>query len=183
MTKTLNAKVISYADNFIGIKIKDLAWTGGLLSAIILAPAILAHTPTHQWITGTIVNMILFIGAYRLKFFNVAFIAIFPSSIALMQGLLPAPLVILIPYIITANLLLIITFQTSLRIFPAIFKKNYLLSGIVLSCLVKFIFLSIIMSFVFIPLDSPFAFMLTWPQLFTALAGGLISIPLINRFK
>ena len=110
-------KTIATAFPAASYKIQDLVWTIGFVATAILFPALLAHTPHNQWITGTIVNAILFLAVWRVGVVNAAFVAFLPSSIALLRGLLPAPMAILIPYIILANIILICVFY--------ILKKYY----------------------------------------------------------
>jgi hypothetical protein len=152
---------------------KDLSWTIGLLAAAVIFPALLAHTPQNQWVTGTIVNAILFIAVSRVGIVNAAAIAALPSSVALMRGLLPAPMAVLIPYIILANIIMIAAFY---------FFSNYKILGIISASILKFAFLFAITSF-FIKIAAPLIIMMQWPQLFTALAGGLIAIGTIKLMQ
>jgi hypothetical protein len=149
---------------------KNALWTIGFLIAAVIFPALLAHTPHNQWITGTIVNAIIFLAVWRVGIVNAMLVAALPSSIALSRGLLPAPMAVLIPYIILSNVILIAAFYV---------LKKYPLAGIVAASLVKFIFLFAITSF-FIKIASPLLVMMHWPQLFTALAGGLIAVGTIK---
>lgn len=149
---------------------KDALWTIAFLIAAVIFPALLAHTPHNQWITGTIVNALLFLAVWRVGIVNAALVAAFPSSIALLRGLLPAPMAILVPYIIVSNIALILVFYAI---------KKYPLAGIISASLAKFIFLFAITSF-FIKLATPLVVMMQWPQLITALAGGLIAIGIIK---
>jgi hypothetical protein len=149
---------------------KDALWTFGLLIAAVIFPALLAHTPHNQWITGTIVNAILFLAVWRVGLLNAAMIAALPSSIALLRGLLPAPMAIMVPYIIISNLAMIFVFYAI---------KKYPLAGIISASLAKFLFLFAITSF-FIKLAAPLLVMMQWPQLVTALAGGLIAVGIIK---
>ena len=151
-------------------KIKDLTWTIGFIIAAIIFPALLAHTPQNQWVTGTIVNAILFLAVWRVGIINAALVAALPSSIALLRGLLPAPMAVLIPYIIVSNIILIAAFY--------LFKK-YSLAGIISASIAKFLFLFAITSYL-IKISEPLVIMMHWPQLFTALAGGLIAIGIIK---
>jgi len=149
---------------------KDALWTVGFLIAAVIFPALLAHTPQNQWITGTIVNALLFLAVWRVGVVNAALVAALPSSIALMRGLLPPPMAILVPYIIISNLAMIFVFYAI---------KKYPLTGIISASLAKFLFLFTITSF-FIKLAAPLIVMMQWPQLFTALAGGLIAAGFIK---
>jgi hypothetical protein len=154
-------------------QVKDLAWTIGLIIASVIFPALLAHTPQSQWITGTIVNAIIFIAVWRVGIINAAMVTILPSSIALLRGLLPAPIAIMIPFIIVSNLVLISSFYA---------LKKYPLAGIISASILKFLFLFAITSF-FIKLATPLVLMMQWPQLFTALAGGLIALGITKIAK
>lgn len=152
---------------------KNALWTVGFLIAAVIFPALLAHTPHNQWITGTIVNALLFLAVWRVGIVNAALIAVFPSSIALLRGLLPAPMAIMVPYIIISNLAMIFVFFA---------LKKYPLAGIISSSIAKFLFLFTITSF-FIKLATPLLIMMQWPQLVTALAGGLIAVGTIKVSK
>ncbi len=154
-------------------QIKDLIWTIGFIASAVIVPAFLAHTAQNQWVTGTIVNALLFLAVWRVGVVNAIFVATLPSSIALVRGLLPAPMAILIPYIILSNIILI-------AIFYGI--KKYPLAGIISASLAKFLFLFAI-SIYFVKIASPLLIMMHWPQLFTALAGGLIAIGIIKTFS
>lgn len=144
----------------------DLFWTFTFLIAATIFPAIFAHTPANQWLTGTIVNAILYLAVWRVGLVNAAFVATLPSSIALLRGLLPTPMAALIPYIILSNIILIAVFYAS---------KKHLSAGVVLASIAKFLFLFAITS-CFVKVASPLLPMMHWPQLATALAGGLVAI-------
>ncbi len=152
---------------------KDLLWTVGFVVAAVAFPALLAHAPQNQWITGTIVNAILFLAVWRVGLVNAAFVAALPSTIALARGLLPAPMAALIPYIIISNFVLISVFYAA---------KRHPLSGMIASSAAKFIFLFAVSSF-FFKAAGPLLYMMQWPQLFTALAGGLIAAGIIKTSK
>jgi hypothetical protein len=157
----------------VSYKTKDLAWTFFFALAAVIFPALLAHTPANQWITGTIVNAILFLAVWRVGLVNAAFVGALPSSIALLRGLLPAPMAVLIPFIILSNIILVAAFFA---------LKKYPLAGVIASSFVKFLFLFAVTSF-FLKVASPLLVMMHWPQLFTALAGGLIAVGVIKKFK
>src|SRR4030042_2354869 len=152
---------------------KDIAWTFTFTLAAIVFPRLLAHTPQNQWVTGTIVNAILFLAVWRVGFVNAALVSALPSSIALLRGLLPAPMAVLIPYVILSNIILVAVFYA---------LKKYPLAGIITASFGKFLFLFAITSY-FIKVASPLLVMMHWPQLFTALAGGLIAVGIIHIQK
>lgn len=163
-------KVLAETYPLISYQTKDIAWTFAFALAAIVFPALLAHTPHNQWITGTIVNAILFLAVRRAGILNAALVAALPSSIALVRGLLPAPMAALIPYIILSNIILISAFFS--------FKKHPLV-GVFAASFLKFIFLFVAATY-FLKIASPLLVMMQWPQLFTALAGGLVALGVIK---
>ena len=170
--KKMMTKTNTLPQPLIGYKTGNLIWTIGLIAAVIITPAIFAHTAQNQWITGTLVNAILFLAAYKLKIFNALLIAIIPSTIALIRGLLPLPMAMLIPYIILSNVILMTVFS--------IFKKR-ILPGIILASLSKFLFLYLITLFIVKGLNTTLVTMFQWPQLATALAGGLLALMIFKN--
>lgn len=170
----MKTKVAAGSFPFIGIGTRDLVWTAALTLLAVVMPALLAHTPHNQWITGTIVNTLLFVAAWRLGIVNSVLIATLPSSIALSRGLLPAPMALLVPYIIFSNILLVLVFL--------LLKKN-LSYGIIVSSLVKFGFLFGISLYFAPKLLGPLIVMMQWPQLITALAGGFGAAGIITFLK
>lgn len=145
---------------------KELFWTMAFIVSSVIVPALLAHTPQNQWITGTIVNAILFLAIRRIGILNAALVATLPSSIALLRGLLPPLMTIAIPWIIISNYILILVFFIT---------KKYPLTGILFAATSKFFFLYLVATF-FLKIGGPFLMMLQWPQLITALAGGLLAL-------
>lgn len=173
MPQSNQEKIIATTFPVATYHVKDITWTIGFILAAVILPALLAHTPQNQWITGTIVNAILFLAVWRVGIVNAAFAAALPSSVALARGLLPAPMAVLIPYIIISNLILIAVFY---------FLSRFPLLAIITSSFAKFLFLFTITSY-FVKVASPLIQMMHWPQLFTALAGGLIAIGIIKTQK
>ena len=124
-----------------------------------------------QPITGSIVNATLFITVVLLGVRSAILIGLIPSLIALSTGLLPTVLAPMIPFIITGNAVLILVFSY-LR------NKNYWLAMISAS-LLKFLLL-----FSFSRgISSVIALMMSWPQLLTALSGGLIAYLFLKAVK
>lgn len=153
---------------------KELVWTVGLVTASVIAPAILAHTSQNQWITGTLVNAVLFLAAWRLNLVNASLVAILPSSVALLRGLLPAPMALIIPYIIASNIVLIAIFSL---------LRKRMLVGVVLASLAKFLLLFSVTVFLVSRMNEPLVAMFQFPQLITALAGGLLALGLIKKLE
>ncbi len=134
----------------------------------------------YQPVTGPIVNATLFIAAATLGSQSAILIGLVPSMIALSAGLLPAILAPMIPFIMLSNAILIMTFS-------ALKKKNYWLN-IAIGSTLKFLFLFATSSIVINLLlkkeiAQQVALIMSWPQLLTALAGGVIAYPIIKLIK
>jgi len=125
----------------------------------------------QQMITGPIVNATLFASVILLGTQAGIMVGLIPSLIALSVGTLPAPLAPMVPYIMLGNVILVLTFGF-------LKEKNYWL-GMIASSALKFIWL-FVSSFIVIDLllkkelAQSVALMMSWPQLVTALLGGVI---------
>ena len=146
-----------------------------LTSVITIAP--LFH---FQPVTGPIVNAILFIAVSLLGIEYALLVGLIPSVIALSTGLLPAILAPMIPFIMLSNAILIITFAY-LR------NKNYWL-GVIVASVLKFLFLFTTSSVVINLLlkkevATKVASIMSWPQLVTALVGGVMAYIVLKGLK
>lgn len=147
-----------------------------LMGVLIFAPLL-----KNQMITGPIVNFVLFISVILLGRNTALGLCVFPSIISLFTGILNFALVPVIPFIILSNMVLVVSFDY--------FKKN-LYKGVILSALFKFLFLfsisSIAISMINNSLAKKAAVMFSYPQFFTALAGGVLAVlvlKIINNNK
>jgi hypothetical protein len=163
-------------------QVESLAITRTRAIEFVLLLGIATAAPlTHsQFITGPIVNATLLIAVALLGMRDALLIGLIPSSIALAVGLLPPVLAPMIPFIIVGNAILVITFGY-LR------QRNYWL-GLVSGSILKFAFLfgtsSIVISLLLNQnLASSVAVMVSWPQLVTALAGGVIAYGVLRGLK
>ncbi|MBU2545416.1 iron hydrogenase [Patescibacteria group bacterium] len=150
------------------------------LFAIFLVLAIFAPLLKQQFVTGSIVNALLFLSTTYLGITAGLLISFLPSIFSLFTGLLPLPLIPMIPFIIVSNAILVLSFNF-LR------KKSFGFS-IVLASLLKFLFLFGTSSFIinfFIKQNLPekIIMMMAWPQLITALMGGLITFIILKVSK
>ncbi|MEN8252160.1 MAG: hypothetical protein ABFQ53_01095 [Patescibacteria group bacterium] len=148
-----------------------LAFTG----IIIIAPFF--HM---QMLTGPVINAVLFIVTALLGVRAGIFAGLVPSVIALSIGTLPAPLAPMIPYIMLGNMILVFTFHF-------LKERNYWL-GVVTASFLKFLFLFASSSVVVgllakSELAVKVAYMMSWPQLLTALAGGVIARVFLNFYQ
>ncbi len=128
---------------------------------------------THfQFITGSLVNAVLFTAAMTLGPLEAVMIGLVPSTVALASGTLPLPLAPMVPFIIISNAVLISVFHIT--------KKAGVLPAIVTASIVKFLFLSVMAKMILdtllaSELASKLGMMLSWPQLATALIGGVLA--------
>ena len=147
---------------------------------VLVGIAFLAPLFLHQAITGPIVNATLFISVLLVGVEKAVLVGLIPSLIALSVGLLPSILAPIIPFIMVGNTFLILVFNH-------FGKKNYWL-GVILASFLKFLFLlstnSIFIN-IFLKKDTALkaAAMMSYPQFFTALAGGLISYVFLRGIK
>lgn len=146
-----------------------------ILSLILFAPLI-----NNQFVTGTIVNASLLISVMLFGFSGAVVLCFVPSIISIFVGLLPWVMAPMVPFIIMGNILLILVFDL-LR------KKNFFF-GLIPAALLKFSFLFLVSNYLihfFIKpvVASKIAAMMSWPQLVTALMGGIIAYSIIAGYN
>lgn len=133
-----------------------------------------------QWLTGPIINAAFILAVVFVGLQNTLLLILLPSTIALASGLLPALLAPMVPFIMISNAVLVVTFDM-LR------KKNFWL-GIVAGSFLKFLFLwstsSIVIGLLLKKELAPkVAAMMSYPQFFTAILGGLIAYGILKFLK
>lgn len=166
-------------------KIFSLTWENtksqalflGLASVSIVLPMFI-HL---QWVTGPIVNAILILALVFCGIRSALLLAMIPSVVALSSGLLPAVLAPVVPFIMISNVILVLVVDYFHR------KNNYLI-GLVSGAFLKFIFLfasvSLISSLLYkTELATIVAQMMSWPQFYTAIIGGLLAWVFIKKFN
>ena len=146
---------------------------------VILGIATFAPLIGQQSITGPIVNAALIISTILLGVRGAILIAIIPSIVSLSVGLLPAVLAPMVPFIILSNMILVLVFDY--------IKKNYW-RGIVAASILKFLFL-FSTSYLVVNLIAKSeiaqkaAAIMSWPQLLTALGGGIVAYIVLKVIK
>ena len=146
----------------------------------IMGIASLAPLFPIQGLTGPIVNAMLFIAVIMLGSQSAILVAVFPSTIALATGLLPAILAPMIPFIIIGNIILVLTFD--------LFRKENFWLGVGVASFLKFLFLwspsSVVIELLIKKdLANKVAMMLSWSQLITAVAGGVLAYIFLKKIK
>ncbi len=134
--------------------------------------ALVAPLFHQQLIAGSIVNATLFVATLLFGIQAGIMVGLLPSLIALSVGTLPTPLAPMIPYIMLANISLVLAF--------GYFKEKNFWLAVAVASLLKFVFLFVTSSFVvslFLKkeLTQGILMMMSWPQLLTAFLGGLIA--------
>lgn len=148
--------------------------------AVLLAIVCFAPLINNQLITGTIVNASLLIAVVLLGMRGALLLCLLPSLVSLWFGLLPMVMAPMVPFIILGNIALV-------YVFDLLRKKNFFL-GLIPAALLKFSFLFLVSNFVislFIKqaVADKIAVMMSYPQLITALAGGLVAYLLVGRYN
>ncbi len=149
-----------------------------LLTVATFAPALGFHS---QWITGPLVNAALILSVFVVGARGALLIGMLPSTIALSTGLLPAILAPMIPFIIISNSLLVLVTD--------FFNKkniNYFY-GLITASGLKFLFLfltsSIVIKLIINSAIAPkVAAIMSYPQFFTAILGGIIAFGVLKIF-
>ncbi len=156
-----------------------------LLALATGAPLIGVHS---QWITGPIVNMALILAVFLIGARGALLIGMLPSTIALGTGLLPAVLAPMVPFIIISNAILILAIDLLGRdVACYISTKKYFL-GLFLAAGLKYLFLFFTSSLVIdLLLNKSVAVkvaqMMSWPQFFTAMLGGILAWAVLKILK
>ena len=150
-----------------------IAFFAGFVGIVSLAPVF-----KNQLITGTLVNAVLFISLVVLGRTGAVLIAFLPSIISISVGFLSLALAPFLPFIIAGNIILVLAFDV-LR------KKNYW-AAMAIAGFLKFGFLAIASSiavnlFIKGPIAKQLVFMMSWPQLITALCGGFLAYLFIKN--
>ena len=133
-------------------------------------PIIVSHP---QWITGTVVNCLLYLTAEKLSKKEILPVIVLPSLGAITYGVLFGPQTIFLyyflPFIWVGNYLLI-------SLFSALKNQNYFIR-VVLSSFTKYLFLVVFANiyFGFKIVPKLFITSMGMIQLVTALSGGILS--------
>jgi len=142
--------------------------------------AVFASLFHNQFITGPIINATLILCTSLLGIRYGVMISLVPSVIAFSVGLLPAVLMPFIPFIMFSNIILVWIFKH--------LGKTHFWEGIIIGSTAKtaFLFLTstLIMGFLAPKvIADKLVIMMSWPQLVTALAGGIIAFGVLKVLK
>ena len=142
--------------------ITGVAKLAGLLALALIVPSI----GLDQQFTGPMVNALLLISAGVGGLPGAIRGGALPSLVALARGTLPLPMAVMVPYIIFGNAALV-------GVFFQLHRRNYWLA-LVPAAIVKFGLLFFAVTYM-VTVPPALAGMMQWPQLYTALLGGVIA--------
>ncbi len=154
---------------------RELILTVALVGAVAMAPLF-----GQQLVTGTIVNATLFAAVMMVGFRAAAAVAVIPSLIALAAGTLPAAMAAMIPYIMASNIALA-------GIFAFLRRFGYWTAASI-AVLAKFAILTASAAVVLSAITHgnigvALASMMGWPQLITAILGGVVAYGINLKLK
>lgn len=161
------------------VLVRKRIWLLAAEMCILLAVATLAPLLGNQYITGTLVNATLILAVAGLGFGGALFVCLLPSLIAVLVGTLPVVLAPMIPFIIAGNVVFA-------GIFALLGRRNYwlgMLAGAVAKASLLFCASNIIFSLLIkkqLPVNI--ITMMSYPQLITAVMGGLLAFVIIKAF-
>jgi len=156
-------------------KIKEAVIFSALLLTATFVPLL-----GSQAVTGPIVNAALFLATLVVGVQGALMVALFPSLVALFSGaILPPAALPMVPFIMVANCILVLLFSR--------FSERFW-AGVVIASFAKFLFLALTSLLFFGILfeglvPEQILVIMSWPQLVTALLGGVIAFGVKGFFK
>lgn len=154
----------------------------GLAGLTMLVPFIIHW----QWLTGPFINAMLIIILFILGIRSALLMCLIPSLMALAGGLLPAVLAPVVPFIMISNAIYILCIDWIYNNFKD--NANGYWWGVIVGSAIKFSFLLVSVNVVGKTLIKndlilKVVQMFSWPQLATALIGGMIAWVILKWLK
>ena len=173
-------------------KVRQIVRTGVLIALLVALQWLTAPTSTFagQYVTGTCVNCVLFVGTLLCGLYSGVVIAVLSPFCAFLLGIGPQLLQI-VPAIALGNLALVLCIHFLLGREQAALQQKII--GTVIAAFTKLAVLYIAVNMVLIPVMGPalsekqvatFMAMFSWPQMVTALLGGIVAqliLPLLKK--
>ena len=179
--KAMKEEFGSFAKNFVAGNVLDAGYNNPAVSlarfVVLLSIVMLAPVFNVQAITGTLVNAALFLAAILIGARGAVAIGTIPSVISFSTGLLSPVILPMVPFIILSNAILILAFS--------MLRAQSYWKGMAAAAMLKFSFLYLASYFLakfFLSEKtvSQLAAMMSWPQLFTALSGGILAYAIMK---
>ena len=168
-------------DTQLYVQSRNITRAVSLIAALGLA-LLIPNLGMSQYVTGPLVNALLLIVALQLGTTSAVVVGIVTPMAALLRGVLPLPLALMIPFIALGNAAFVTLFgrlaarNRLLALGLAAVLKFALLQSAVLLLSARPLALVAGQGTVSAAIPSALAAMMSWPQLFTALAGGAIAL-------
>lgn len=137
--------------------------------ALLLALAITIQQLKIQWLTGPGINALLILALAYTDTYSAVIFAMATPVLAFLSGFMP--LAVVVPFIMAANIIYILFYKWQ-------YSKSMLVA-ISLAALGKFLVLAGAVKYI-ISVPAPVAVALGTPQIFTAVAGGIIATLIIK---
>ncbi|HWR61689.1 MAG TPA: ECF transporter S component [Clostridia bacterium] len=145
-------------------------------ASVLLAIAIVFQlTKMGQYVTGTGINAVLVTAVGTCGLPWAAAIGLLTPALAVLLGVQPPATVVLVPFIMAGNIVYA-------ALFSIIRKKNEFF-GVLAAAFAKFILLYTAANIIVTKLPAPIKLAFSFPQLITALAGGIIAITIMKALK
>lgn len=145
-------------------------------AAVLLAIAIVFQlTKMGQYVTGTGINAVLITAVSVCGLPWAAAIGIMTPVLAVVLGVQPPATVVLVPFIIAGN----VVYATLFRIL----RKYNAYVGVIAAAVAKFILLYTAANVIVGKLPEPIKLAFSFPQLITAVAGGVIALIILRSVK
>ena len=137
-------------------------------TAILLAVALVFQLGSFpQPVTGPVINLVLYLSALITGMVSGIIIGLFTPLVASLTGILPAALAPMIPFIVLGNVVLVIIFS--------LLKEKNIFLAVGLAAVAKFMLLAGAVEFL-VDVPPGVSRMMTFPQLLTALGGGVLAV-------
>ncbi len=173
------------------LTIKEVpAWrVVGRMALLLSAAALIPSLGLSQEVTGPLVNALLILSVGLVGVGNAILVGLVPSFVAWSRGILPAPMVVMIPYIVLGNAVLILTY--------AAFRRRHYWAGVLAGAALKCAFLWGAVTLVArvpvsiqigaevtpVQIQPAFALMFQYPQFLTAVAGGAMAWGALEGYR
>jgi hypothetical protein len=168
-------------------KISYITKTAVMLALLIVVQ--IATRPFGQFITGSLVNLILLVSVFMIGIYGGITIAVLSPILAFLAGIGPA-FIQIIPFIAVANALFVtIAWLIAKNCMAKLNTKDLMVSlfGLITACIAKLLFLWIGVVMIALPMipgikEKQIAVIsaaFSWPQLITALIGSILAIMII----
>lgn len=165
-------------------------------TAVMLALLIGAQFITRsfgQFVTGSIVNLILLVSVFIIGIYGGVTIAVLSPILAFLAGIGPA-FIQIIPFIAIGNVLFVtIAWLIAKSYIAKVNKRGFVVSsiGLISASVVKFLFLWLGLVIIALPLipgikekqAAVIGASFSWPQLITALIGSILAMMIIPHLK